>query len=75
MTDGSGTLRGEDRLSDRGLQVKKTFFSPDGQPRVIFTEDLKVVSKELYEILRAKLIKHSDRVDLFQIKQSDSGLF
>jgi hypothetical protein len=51
-----GVLKGDDTLTDTGLMVKKSFYTPDGQLRVNFTEDLKPVSKEMYDVLHAKLM-------------------
>ena len=55
MNDGSGSLKGEDFLSDDGLVIKKTLFSPDGTARVMFDEELKSISQSMYDVLRAKL--------------------
>ena len=52
-----GSLKAEDTLNRDGLVVKKSFYTPDGQLRVLFSEDLKPISKEMYEILRAKLLQ------------------
>ena len=51
-----GVLKAEDTFSNSGVMAKKSFSTPDGQVRVIFTEDLKPISKEMYEILHAKLL-------------------
>ena len=51
-----GTLKAEDTFVGGSLIVKKSFYSPDGQLRVVFSEDLKPISKEIYEILHAKLL-------------------
>ena len=51
-----GKLIAEDVLTETGLTVKKSFYSPDGVLRVIFSEDLKPISKEMYELLHAKLL-------------------
>lgn len=51
-----GVLKAEDTLTESGLSVKKSFYSPDGQLRVAFSEDLKLISREMYEILRTKLL-------------------
>jgi hypothetical protein len=50
-----GTLKAEDTLTDGGLTVKKAFYSPDGQLRVNFSEDLKPITREMYDLLHAKL--------------------
>jgi hypothetical protein len=52
-----GTLKAEDTFTGGSLIVKKSFYSPDGQLRVLFTEDLKPISKEMYEMLHAKLLQ------------------
>ena len=52
-----GTLKAEDAFIGGNLIVKKSFYSPDGQLRVMFSEDLKPISKEIYEILHAKLLQ------------------
>jgi hypothetical protein len=54
-----GKVIAEDVLTESGLTVKKSFYSPDGALRVVFSEELKPVSKEMYEILRAKLLPKS----------------
>jgi hypothetical protein len=51
-----GILKGEDTLTETGLTVKKGFYSPDGQLRVNLFEDLKPISKEMYDLLHAKLM-------------------
>jgi hypothetical protein len=50
-----GRLKGEDTLGAAGISVKKSFASPDGTVRVLFTEELKPISKAAYDILRGKL--------------------
>jgi hypothetical protein len=52
-----GTLKAEDIFTGGSLTAKKSFYSPDGQLRLIFSEDLKPISKEMYEILHAKLLQ------------------
>lgn len=51
-----GTLSAEDTLVNNGIIVKKSFYGPDKKLRVVFAEDLKPISKEVYDILRAKLV-------------------
>ncbi|HEX8265814.1 MAG TPA: hypothetical protein VF596_10435, partial [Pyrinomonadaceae bacterium] len=51
-----GLLKAEDTLTSNGLTVRKSFSSPDGQVRVVFAEDLKPISREMYELLRTKLL-------------------
>lgn len=51
-----GVLKGDDTLTEAGLMVKKGFYSPEGQLLVNFTEDLKPVSKEMYDLLHAKFM-------------------
>jgi hypothetical protein len=51
-----GTLKAEDTFTGGALIVRKTFYSPDGQMRVIFAEDLKPISKEMYELLHPRLL-------------------
>ena len=51
-----GILKAEDTFTNSGVLAKKSFSGPDGQVRVVFTEDLKPISKEMYEILHAKLL-------------------
>jgi hypothetical protein len=51
-----GQLKAEDTLTSGSLTVKKSFAGADGQVRVIFAEDLKPISKEMYELLHAKLL-------------------
>jgi hypothetical protein len=55
-----GVLKAEDTFSNIGITAKKTFSSPDGQERMIFTEDLKPISKEMYDILHAKLLEKQE---------------
>lgn len=52
-----GVVKAEDILTEHGLTVKKAFYSPDGQLRVNFSEDLKPITKEMYDLLHAKLQK------------------
>lgn len=52
-----GTLKAEDILTGGGVTVKKAFYSPDGQLRVNFSEDLKPITKEMYDLLHASLQK------------------
>ncbi len=52
-----GTLKAEDTFIGGRLVAKKSFYSPDGQLRVIFSEDLQPISKEMYEILHTKLLQ------------------
>jgi hypothetical protein len=52
-----GTLKAEDTFSGGRIKVKKSFYSPDGQLRIIFSEDLQQISKEMYEILHTKLLQ------------------
>ena len=54
--ESKGVLKGEDLLTVSGVTSKKTFFSPDGQARVVFAEELKPISREMYELLHAKLL-------------------
>lgn len=51
-----GTLIAEDRIINGAIVVKKSFYSPDKQLRVMFAEDLRPVGKEVYEILHKKLL-------------------
>lgn len=51
-----GTLKAEDELGAAGLIAKKSFSGPDGQVRVMFTDDLKIISKEMYDILHAGIL-------------------
>lgn len=50
-----GVVKAEDVLTETGLTVKKTFYTPDGVLRVNFSEDLKVISKEMYDLLHARI--------------------
>ena len=54
--ENKGVLKGEDSLTVDGVTSKKTFFSPDGQARIVFAEELKPISREMYELLHAKLL-------------------
>ena len=54
--ESKGVLKGEDSLTVGGVTTKKTLFSLDGQTRVMFAEDLKPISREMYELLHAKLL-------------------
>ena len=56
MKDGSGRLTGKDTLTRDTLLVKKTFFSPDGTPRVKFSEKLNLISQSMYLILKSNLV-------------------
>jgi hypothetical protein len=50
-----GVVKAEDVLAESGLTVKKAFYTPDGVLRVTFTEDLKFISKEMYDLLHSHL--------------------
>jgi hypothetical protein len=50
-----GVVKAEDVLTETGLTVKKAFYSADGALRVNFSEDLKPISKEMYDLLHSKL--------------------
>ena len=52
-----GTLKAEDTFTGSILIVKKTFYSPDGEVRIIFSEEFRPISKEMYEILHARLLQ------------------
>ena len=54
--ESKGVLKGEDSLTAGGVTTKKTLFSLDGQAGVVFAEDLKPISREMYELLHAKLL-------------------
>lgn len=56
LRDRKGMLTAEDTLVNGAIVVKKSFYSPDKQLRVVFTEDLKPISREMYDILHAKLL-------------------
>jgi len=56
LAGGKGKLISEDTLTKDGVLAKKSFYSPDGQLRAIFSEDLKQISKEMYDILRSKVL-------------------
>jgi hypothetical protein len=51
-----GQLKAEDTFANNNLTVKKSFSGPDGQVRVIFVEELKPISREMYELLHAGLL-------------------
>jgi len=57
MSDGSGVLKGKDLLAGKHLIVEKFFYGNKGQLRVQFFENLKPISKELYELLLKNLTK------------------
>lgn len=50
IAGGAGTVTSEDKLSEHGLTVKKTFAGPDGKASVKFEKSLKPVSAKMYEI-------------------------
>jgi len=52
-----GTLKAEDTFVGGKLTARKSFYSPDGQLRVVFSEDFQPISKEMYEILHTKLLQ------------------
>src|SRR5215467_13878847 len=52
-----GTLKAEDAFIGGRVMSKKSFYSPDGQLRVVLSEDLQPISKEMYEILHTKLLQ------------------
>ncbi|MEO7761780.1 MAG: hypothetical protein ABIS68_07700 [Casimicrobiaceae bacterium] len=51
-----GRLKGEDVLGPTGLSVRKSFITPDGTTRALFTEELRPIGKAAYDILRGKLV-------------------
>ncbi|MEO6392532.1 MAG: hypothetical protein ABIP75_11815 [Pyrinomonadaceae bacterium] len=56
LGDNKGTLTAEDTFANGTLMVKKSFSGPDGKMRVLFSEELKPISKAMYELLHAKLL-------------------
>jgi hypothetical protein len=57
FTDGKGTLKSEDTLTNNVITAKKTFYRPDGKPSALIVEELKPISKEAFELLRSKLLQ------------------
>ena len=55
LADGAGTVTSEDKLTDRGMSVKKTFAGVDGKVALRFEEALDSISQKTYEILYARL--------------------
>jgi hypothetical protein len=51
-----GKLTATDTVTADGLVVTKSFAGPDGTVQVIFNEALKPISKEMYELLHARLL-------------------
>jgi hypothetical protein len=60
IAGGQGKVVSQDTLTEEGLHVAKTFFSPDGQARVVFSEDLRSISKAMFTILRGKLLASAE---------------
>jgi hypothetical protein len=56
LAGGRGTVVSEDRLTDRGLTVRKELRGPDGKVQFVFHEELPRVSKEAYDILHGRLV-------------------
>src|SRR5262245_34143592 len=52
-----GTLKAEDTFIGGRVMSNTLYYSPDGQLRVILSEDLQPISKEMYEILHTKLLQ------------------
>ncbi len=51
MTNGSGKIVGEGKLTSSGIETIKKFILPDGKEQVLITENLKEIAKEEYENL------------------------
>lgn len=56
MSGQKGRLQGDDVITPAGLSVRKSFSTTDGVVRMLFAEDLKPVSKAVYEVLRLRLL-------------------
>lgn len=56
MGQAKGRLQGEDVVSATGLSVKKAFSGADGTVRMQFAEELRPVSKTVYDVLHARLV-------------------
>jgi len=56
LASGIGTVESEDTLTEHALIVKKRFVGPDGKVRVHMAETLNRISKEMYDILDAKIV-------------------
>ena len=52
MTNGSGKIVGEGKLTSSGVETTKKFILPDGKEQVLITENLKEITKEEYEKLK-----------------------
>jgi hypothetical protein len=55
LANGAGTVTSEDKLTDQGLEAKKTFAGADGKVSLHFEEKLLPISQKTYEILSARL--------------------
>jgi hypothetical protein len=55
LSSGAGTVKSEDKLTERGMSGKKVYAGADGEVRVLFEDSLDRISARTYEILYAKL--------------------
>lgn len=51
-----GTVTAEDTFQGENLVAHKTFAGPDGKAQVLFIEELKPISGEMYELLHTRLM-------------------
>jgi hypothetical protein len=56
MADGSGTLRGRGTRSATDMKTEKTFYAPDGTPKMRLQEDLTRIDAKTYEAKREALL-------------------
>jgi hypothetical protein len=61
LAGGAGTVTSEDKLTDRGLFVKKSFAGGDGKVSVQFEESLAPISPTTYELLFARLAPSEEK--------------
>lgn len=52
MTDGSGKIIGDGKLTSIAIETIKKFVLPNGKEQVLITENLKEITKEEYEKLK-----------------------
>lgn len=55
IAGGAGTVRSEDKVTEHGLTVRKTFAGPDGKVQLKFEETLLRIGAATYATLHAKL--------------------
>lgn len=59
LADGSGTFKAKHHRTKDGILVLRDFLDPAGKVRLRYSEDLRQVSRDIYEILHSRLARPS----------------